>query len=36
MTLPATPTPKFDTFYKHDALTRLLFDYAESNPQIVS
>jgi murein tripeptide amidase MpaA len=36
MTLPATPTPRFDTFYKYDALTRLLFDYAESNPAIVS
>jgi len=36
MSLPATPVPKFDTFYKYDALTRLLFDYAESNPHIVS
>jgi len=36
MTLPATPTPRFDTFYKHDALTRLLYDYADSNPGLVS
>ena len=36
MTLPATPTPRFDTFYKHDALTRLLFDYAEAHPALVS
>ena len=32
MTLPATPTPQFDTFYKYDALTRLLFDYADAHP----
>ena len=36
MTLPATPTPQFDTFYKHDALTRLLFDYADAHPSLVS
>lgn len=36
MTLPATPTPRFDTFYKHDALTRLLFDYADAHPELVS
>jgi murein tripeptide amidase MpaA len=36
MTLPATPTPRFDTFYKHDALTRLLFDYADAHPDLVS
>ncbi len=36
MTLPATPTPRFDTFYKHDALTRLLFDYADAHPNLVS
>ena len=36
MTLPATPQPKFDTFYKYDALTRLLFDFSESNPHIAS
>jgi len=36
MTLPATPTPRFDTFYKHDALTRLLLDYADAHPTLVS
>ncbi|HEY2926181.1 M14 family metallopeptidase [Piscinibacter sp.] len=36
MTLPATPTPRFDTFYKHDELTRLLFDYADAHPTLVS
>jgi murein tripeptide amidase MpaA len=36
MTLPATPTPRFDIFYKHDALTRLLFDYADAHPDLVS
>jgi murein tripeptide amidase MpaA len=36
MTLPATPTPRFDTFYKYDALTRLLFDYADAHPDLVS
>ncbi|WP_372528183.1 M14 family metallopeptidase [Piscinibacter sp.] len=36
MTLPATPTPRFDTFYKHDDLSRLLFDYADAHPALVS
>ena len=36
MTLPATPTPRFDTFYRHDALTRLLFDYADAHPDLVA
>jgi murein tripeptide amidase MpaA len=36
MTLPATPTPRFDTFYRYDALTRLLFDYADAHPTLVS
>ena len=36
MTLPATPTPRFDTFYKHDALSRLLFDYADAHPRLVT
>src|SRR3990167_3650832 len=35
MPLPATPTPRFDTFYKYDALTRLLFDYADAHPGLV-
>ncbi len=36
MTTPATPTPRFDTFYRYDALTRLLFDYADAHPGLVS
>ncbi len=36
MTAPATPTPRFDTFYRHDALTRLLFDYADAHPDLVT
>jgi len=36
MTQPATPTPRFDTFYRYDALTRLLFDYADAHPTLVS
>jgi len=36
MTAPATPTPRFDTFYRYDALTRLLFDYADSHPDLVT
>jgi murein tripeptide amidase MpaA len=36
MTAPATPIPRFDTFYRHDALTRLLFDYADAHPALVS
>ena len=36
MTLPATHTPRFDTFYRYDALTRLLFDYADAHPALVS
>ena len=35
MTLPATPTPRFDIFYKYDALTQLLFDYAAAHPGLV-
>jgi murein tripeptide amidase MpaA len=36
MTLPATPTPSFDVIQKYDALTRLLFDYADAHPTLVS
>ena len=36
MTQPATPTPRFDTFYRHDALSRLLFDYADAHPGLIS
>ncbi|MCW5665206.1 MAG: carboxypeptidase [Piscinibacter sp.] len=31
----ATPTPRFDIFYRHDELSRLLFDYAEAHPTLV-
>jgi murein tripeptide amidase MpaA len=33
---PATPTPRFDQFYRHDALTRLLFDYADAHPKLMT
>ncbi|HLL19568.1 MAG TPA: M14 family metallopeptidase [Rubrivivax sp.] len=36
--MPAThalPTPRFDQFYRHDELTRLLQDYAAALPQLV-
>src|SRR5689334_2748982 len=33
---PATPTPQFDIFYRYDALTRLLADYAVAHPDLVS
>lgn len=36
MTLPTPPNPRFDIFYKHDALSRLLFDYANAYPGLVS
>ncbi len=36
MTQPALPTPRFDTFYKYDELTRLLFAYAEAYPTLVA
>ena len=36
MTQTALPTPRFDIFYKHDELTRLLFDYAEAYPTLVA
>ncbi|MGH8797038.1 MAG: M14 family metallopeptidase, partial [Caldimonas sp.] len=32
----ATPTPRFDTFYKYAELSRLLFAYAEAHPALVS
>ncbi|MBX3605601.1 MAG: carboxypeptidase [Piscinibacter sp.] len=35
MTRPATPIPRFDTFPRHEALTRLLFDYADAHPDLV-
>ncbi len=36
MNAPATPVPRFDTFYRHDALTQLLADYAAAHPELVS
>ena len=36
MNAPATPAPRFDTFYRHDALTQLLADYAAAHPELVS
>ena len=36
MTTPATPTPRFDTFYRYEALTRLLADYAAAHPTLVA
>lgn len=36
MTLPTPPNPRFDIFYKHDVLSRLLFDYANAYPGLVS
>ncbi len=36
MTQPALPTPRFDTFYRYDELTRLLFAYAEAYPTLVA
>jgi murein tripeptide amidase MpaA len=35
MTLPQPPAQRFDTFYPYDALTRLLFDYADAYPWLV-
>ena len=36
MMSPRTPTPRFDTFYKYDALTELLFAYADAHPSLVA
>jgi murein tripeptide amidase MpaA len=30
------PQPRFDLFYRHDALTELLMDYADAAPELVS
>ncbi len=32
----SAPNPRFDSFYRHDELTRLLSDYAAAYPQLVS
>jgi murein tripeptide amidase MpaA len=34
--MPALPVPRFDQFYRHDELTRLLQDYAAAVPGLVS
>jgi len=34
--MPTTIHPRFDTFYRHEALTRLLFDYAAAHPGLVA
>jgi len=34
--MPAIPVPRFDQFYRHTELTRLLQDYAAAAPQLVS
>jgi murein tripeptide amidase MpaA len=34
--MPAIPVPRFDVFYRHDELTRLLEDYARARPELVS
>jgi murein tripeptide amidase MpaA len=33
--LPPLPVPRFDRFYKHDELTRLLQEYAQALPELV-
>lgn len=33
--MPAIPTPRFDIFYKHEELTRLLQGYAQALPTLV-
>ncbi|MEO8154540.1 MAG: M14 family metallopeptidase [Rhizobacter sp.] len=35
MTSPKPPIPRFDTFYKYDELTKLLFDYADAYPALL-
>jgi murein tripeptide amidase MpaA len=35
MSHPATPLPRFDTFYNHNELTRLLFAYAQAHPTLM-
>jgi len=34
--MPTPIQPRFDSFYRHDALTRLLFDYAVAHPGLVT
>lgn len=33
--MPALPVPRFDTFYRYDELTQLLFDYTAAAPGLV-
>ena len=33
--MPDSPVPRFDQFYRHDELTRLLQDYAAARPELV-
>jgi len=33
--MPALPVPRFDRFYKHDELTRLLQEYAQALPELI-
>ncbi len=34
--MPAFPVPRFDQFYRHAELTRLLQDYAAAAPQLIA
>ena len=34
--MSSLPVPRFDTFYRHGELTRLLFDYADALPNLIS
>ena len=34
--MPTMPVPRFDQFYRHAELTRLLFDYAAAMPQLAA
>ena len=36
MTTTAAPTPSFERFYKHDELTKLLFEYAQAFPTLAA
>ena len=36
MTTTTAPTPRFDTFYRHDELTKLLFEYAQAFPTLAA
>jgi len=34
--MPALPVPRFDTFYRYEELTQLLFDYAAAVPDLLT